>query len=51
MRIFYCPIHGRITEAQYRIADEYDHLNARCPHCRSWYYRTVKYKAKRTEES
>ena len=51
MRIFYCPKHGRITEAQYRIKTTYQHLGADCDQCRMWYHQQVKYKAKRTKES
>jgi hypothetical protein len=51
VRIFYCPKHGRITEAQFLIKTTYQHLGADCRECRQWYHQQVKYKAKRTKES
>ena len=59
-RIFYCPRHGRVTEAQYQArccigvpsGYPYFHFDVlMCDHCYQWYYGFRKYKAKRGGES
>lgn len=47
MRIFYCPKHGRVTEA---VAGANSIMEG-CLQCRAFYYKLARKKAKRTGES
>lgn len=46
MRIYYCPVHGRVTEVEALVAA----ANG-CTHCEQFYLRRAKKKAKRPGES
>lgn len=46
MRIYYCPVHGRVDEVSFRVRELED-----CEHCRTWFFGLTKKKAKRPGES
>lgn len=55
MRLFYCPVHGRVTDEEFPFnIKDYpykDGVKKHCEHCAAWYYGLAKKKAKRPGES
>lgn len=51
-RVFYCPRHGRVTEAEYRseLGKGWWTVGG-CDYCSQWFARLPRFKAKRGSET